>query len=114
MLNDMIQIRDKSRPAHREDADGVFKALVITIKFSLRSPEDREIPVTEEFHREPQDQHGEQYPSSRRPQNIEENKSRAVCTERDKLRAFNTHSLHKNVFTDLICSCASEKPDPQR
>ena len=93
MLNNMIEIRNKSCFAHRENADSVPETFIVAFQLALRNTKDRVMPVAEELHDKPQDQQAQQNPLPRRMQEMEENESDAVQAQSGKLRASESHSL---------------------
>ena len=53
MENDVVEIRNHSLLAHRENANRISKTLIISLYLLFACSEDSIVPVTEKLHSEP-------------------------------------------------------------
>ena len=66
VLNDMVEVGNEPCIAHGENPNCIAKTVIVALQLPLGRAEDREIPVAEEFHDEPEAQNAQQDPFSHR------------------------------------------------
>ena len=57
MENDVVQIRNQSLLAHRENTNRISEAFIISLNLLFTCAEDRIVPVAEKLHSEPKYQY---------------------------------------------------------
>ena len=94
MLNDMIQVRNKSGVTHRKNTYRIVETLIVSFKLLFGSTENRVIPVTKDLYYQPEKQNKKQNPFSDRSNKIISNKGYAIKTLRNKLCTFYSHPFN--------------------
>ena len=74
----MVEIRNQSCLTHRENANGISEAFIISFYLLFACTEDSIVPVAEKLHNEPKCQYGEENPFPDRLKEMVRSKTDAV------------------------------------